>query len=250
MERKDIRSGEEYAVRISGQTQEPFQRVRVLSHVREDRWRVEWVEPDAGMTGHLRSVQIIVPWKAHKAFLRDEECAERLYKARAAISPSSPLDDAVSEVFGATGEKLDVGGGAPEAIERVKARAHFDEPPAPESYVDRHGMLHLAFSEALALAQAFCRAEPQIVLDSIDAYEQEQRRTLRREGCESVADILKSFGPARALVRQWAGYDVAIKERDDRVERLRHLVLAAVNELRKAHRDREADSIERQLERI
>ena len=33
----------------------PFQRVRVIEHVRRNKWKVEWIDPDPGLVDYVES---------------------------------------------------------------------------------------------------------------------------------------------------------------------------------------------------
>src|SRR6266446_7468474 len=69
----DITPGLEYAFRERRATGVPFQRVRILEHIRGNKWRVEWIDPNPGLVHYVESSQLIVAWKEHKAFLRRSE---------------------------------------------------------------------------------------------------------------------------------------------------------------------------------
>ncbi len=68
-----IKPGSEYAFREKRISGASLQCIRILQHIRHNKWKAEWVEPNSGLTDYVESSQIIVPWKEHKAFLRDEE---------------------------------------------------------------------------------------------------------------------------------------------------------------------------------
>jgi hypothetical protein len=140
--------------------------VRIIEHIRGNKWKVEWVEPNPGLVHYVESGQLIVPWKQHKAFSKDEERAERLqeHNERHGFKRDSPIANALDQVFECVGEEVSlyhgILSGEPEAIERVKARAEMDpKANSPVGYVDRRGVLHLPFDEALELARRFCAAE-------------------------------------------------------------------------------------------
>src|SRR5579884_2443306 len=68
----------EYALREKRSPDAPIQRVRVIEHVRRNKWRVEWVDPNPGLVDYVESGQLIAPWKGLKAFLKEEENERRL----------------------------------------------------------------------------------------------------------------------------------------------------------------------------
>lgn len=78
MLKSQIKAGTEYAFREKRAPGTPFQRVRILEHIRGNRWKAEWIEPNPGLVHYVESGQLTVPWKEHKAFLKDESNAERL----------------------------------------------------------------------------------------------------------------------------------------------------------------------------
>lgn len=78
MEKVKIIVGDEYAFREFRGTKSPFQRIKVLQHLRHNKWKAQWIDPNPGLIDYVESAQIIVPWKERKAFLRDEENAASL----------------------------------------------------------------------------------------------------------------------------------------------------------------------------
>lgn len=83
MQKADINAGEEYALREERSPGTPFQRVRILEHIRRNKWRAEWIDPNPGMKDHIESQYLVVRWKDRKAFLRDEESERRLLEHNA-----------------------------------------------------------------------------------------------------------------------------------------------------------------------
>ena len=115
-----------------------------------------------GLVHYVESGQLIIPWREHKAFLKDEENAERQWQhnKRQGYKGDCPIASALLQVFESVGEQIHFSygslSGAPEAIERVKARAGMDpKANSPSANVDRHGTLHLPFDEALELGRRF-----------------------------------------------------------------------------------------------
>jgi hypothetical protein len=70
MNQDEIIPGKEYALREPPRRGIDMERVRVLERVRPGRWRVEWIEPNAGLTDFVKSSNLIVAWKDHMRFLR------------------------------------------------------------------------------------------------------------------------------------------------------------------------------------
>jgi hypothetical protein len=232
-----------------------MQRVRILEHIRGNKWKAEWIEPNPGLTDYVESGQLIVPWKEVKAFLREETSAHRLreHNEQCGHREDDPVDTAITEVFESVGDDLRFYRGhltgAPEAVERAKVRAGMD--PAKNSavaYVDRQGILHLPFDEALELAKGFCAAEPAPVLAEVEATESKWSREVG-QGADYLVELLNGYRAAWALIRQWAGHDPAIAQREARIERLERLVWDAVYALQRAALDDEANRLRRAIER-
>lgn len=148
----------------------------------------EWIDPNPGLVHYVESGQLIVPWKEHKAFLKDEANAERLREhneRQGFIGDRCPIASALLQVFESVGEQVQFSQGSlsgpPGAIERLKARAGMDpKGNSPVGYVDRHGMLHFPFDEALELGRKFCAAEPSTVLVGVESTEREWEQKARR----------------------------------------------------------------------
>ena len=77
MLKSQIKTATEYAFREKRTPGTPFQRVRIIEHIRGNRWKAEWVEPNPELIHYVESGQLIVPWKEHKAFLKDETNADQ-----------------------------------------------------------------------------------------------------------------------------------------------------------------------------
>jgi hypothetical protein len=67
-----IQPGVEYALREKLKPGAPFQRVRILKHVRGNKWKAKWIDPNPGLVYFVESGQLIVPWAEHDAFLVEE----------------------------------------------------------------------------------------------------------------------------------------------------------------------------------
>jgi hypothetical protein len=119
-----------YAFRETRSSNTSFQRVRVIEHARRNKWKVEWIEPNPGLVDYVESGQLIVSWKEHKAFLKEEENAEhqRQHNERHGYErDDSPITEAVQQVFESVGDDIDFFKGSVvgslEAIARLRARA-------------------------------------------------------------------------------------------------------------------------------
>jgi hypothetical protein len=78
MLKSEIKPGTDYAVREKRVRGFPFQRVRIVEHVRGNKWKAKWIDPNAGLVDYIGSGQLIVPWREHKAFLKEEASEDRL----------------------------------------------------------------------------------------------------------------------------------------------------------------------------
>jgi hypothetical protein len=78
MLKSEIQLGTEYALREECEIDSPFQRMCIIEHIRKNKWKVKWIEPDPGLTDYVESSRLIVRWKERKAFLKEDEEAERL----------------------------------------------------------------------------------------------------------------------------------------------------------------------------
>lgn len=254
MWKAEIRIGEDYAVREKRQPGVPFQRVRIVAHVRHNKWKVQWIDPNPGLVDYIESRCLVVPWKDRKAFLADEEreCRLRKHNERLGGRDESPVTTALTSVFEAAADGLTfhrgVLTGDPEAVARVRERARATEmKQSPYSYVDRHGEAHIAFDEALELGKAFCAAEPSTVLVGIEATELKWRHEAGQPGRDYMVSLLNEYQAAWALIRQWAGHDAAIAQREAQIQRLERLVLDAIYALQKAGLEGEACRLRRAL---
>lgn len=236
MNSQDIKPGKDYAFRETPQAQ--VQRVRALEHIRSDKWRVEWVEPDRGLVDFAKSKHLICPWGERKAFLRDERHAVELREEAKRDWPGDdhPLGIAVSEVLESAGEPVDVWrgilSGPPDALERVAQRAGYTWPATLNAYTDRHGQSHHPPKTAVGLAKAFAAAEPATVLLHIELGERKWEIQVREAGRSHILPLLESYRAAWALVRQWASFDADFARLGQEIQRLRELLDQAVWRLR------------------
>ena len=257
MQKSEIEVGKEYALRESRKPDSPLQRIRILQFVRGKKWKAVWIEPNSGLVDYVESQNIIVCWKDHKAYVRDEERERQLreYNERQGYKPSSPLDNVLGGICEAAGEAQlsGYGGvitGPPDALERLKVRARVDQAKTYSyEYVDRHGTVHIPFDGALEIVKAFCAAEPSTVLIPIEATECEWTQKASLPGGGYIVGLLNEYRASWAIIRQWAGMDAAIAQREARIQQLERLVWDAVYALQKGKLDQEADRLRRALDR-
>jgi len=255
MLKSEIKPGAEYALREKRAAETPVQHVRIIEHMRGNRWKAEWIEPNPGLIHFVESAHVITPWRELKAFLKEEAAAQRLrsHNEQQGYDQDSVIETALHEVFENVGDDVryyrGVLSGSPQAIARVKTRARMDpERNTETAYVDRAGILNLPLDEALEIAQRFCAAEPAGVLADIEATERKWSLEATRPGEEHVVKLLNEYRASWALIRQWTGYDPAIAEREARIRRLENLVWDAVYALQRAKLDTEAARLRRAIE--
>ena len=256
MLKSQIQPGVEYAFREYRTPGTPFHRVRVIQHTRGTKWRAEWIEPSPGLVDYVDSGQLMVPWKEHKVFLKEENESQALRKHNedCGYDENSPIANALYHVFDNVGDDVSfykgVLRGSPEAMDRVKTRAKADTSKRSRyAYVDRGGTLHIPFDEAFELARMFCAAEPSAVLDRAEATERDWSQKARHQGEEHIIPLLNQYRAAFALVRQWAGHDAAVATREAEIQRLERLVWDAVYVLQKAGLDKESAKLRSRIER-
>ncbi len=256
MLKSEIKPGAHYAFRETRKSSTPFERVKVIEHIRGNKWKAEWVDPNAGLVHYVESGQLIVPWKEHKAFLREEENRQKLdeYNERQGYAPKCPITAAVEQVFESVGEEMSVWqgclSGSPEAIDRVRARAGIEPGKnSPYAYVDRQGKLHLPFDEAVQIARKFCAKEPQAVLVGVEATERKWAEEARRPGDDYIIPLLNEYRASWAIIRQWTGHDPAVAAREEHIQKLERLVWDAIYALQKAGADSEAVRLRRAIQR-
>ena len=100
----------------------------------------------------------------------------------------------------------------------------------------------------MELARKFCAAEPATILAGVEATERKWAQEARQPGEEYVVGLLNEYRAAWALIRQCAGHDAAVAEREEQIKKLERLVWDAVYALQKAGLDSEAARIRRALE--
>ena len=231
MLKSEIRPGAHYAFREKRKPGVPFQRLKILEHTRGNKWKAEWIEPNAGLVDYVEYGQLIAPWKEHKAVLREEMDRQRIdeYNDKRGYSLKSPITNALTEVFESVGEGVTFLGGClrgkGDAIDRLKTRISLKTcQHSPYSYVDRQGMLFLPFDEALEIAKKLCAVEPQVVLAKIEASERDWVQTAHTPGEEYIEPLLNEYQAAWAIIRQWAGHDPAVAAREEQIKKLERLV--------------------------
>ena len=249
--------GKDYALREKRRPGVPFQRVRIIEHVRGAKWKVEWVDPNPGLVDYVDSALLVVPWKDHKAVLKEEENEARMkrHNGEKGWKHDSPVDNALSTVFDSIGDHdlyfhKGMLNTTPEAIKLLRARLGIpeDQQHSWVAYTDRSGTLHLPYDEALDLAKKFCAAEPAAVLTNVESTEQKWSQDIQR-GDDHLAGLLNEYRAAHAIIRQWTGHDPAIAAREERIERLERLVYDAIYALEKKGLDDEARRLRRAIER-
>lgn len=256
MQKAEIKVGKEYALREKLKPNEPFQHVKILQHIRRNKWKAEWIEPNLGLVDYIESQHLVVHWKDRKTFLHDEERTRQIEEdnERQGFTKGSPLDNVLTQVFESVGEQglsfyRNMLSGPPKALERVKERARFDPAKkSPHTYLDRHGTVHVPVAEALELAKAFCAAEPSTVLSGVESTECEWSHEASNPGKKYMVELLNEYRASWAIIRQWTGHDPAIAQREATIQRLERLVWDAIYALQKAGADAEASRLRRALQ--
>jgi hypothetical protein len=164
----------------------------------------------------------------------------------------SPVTLAIEQIFESAGDGVGVSrgilSGTPDQVNRISARAGCSEyEPKRPAYIDRKGILHLPFDQALELGRKFCMAEPSTVLTDIEATERKWTSQAARPGEEYIIPLLNSYRASWALLRQWAGLDAAVAARDSQIRSLERLVWDAIYALQKAGLDSEASKLRRAI---
>ena len=253
MWKSEIKPGVEYALREKRGAGVPLQRVRIVGHIRGNRWKAEWIDPNPGLVHYVKSGDLVALWKEHKVFLKEEADEERLRErsGRQGYKKDSPVDNALHAVFESVGDR-DVtywGGilsGPPESIDRLRVRVGSETGKnSPYAYINRRGVLRLPFDEALDMARRFCAAEPATVLIGIETTERKWAREAATPGEEHMTALLTEYRASWALIRQWAGHDAAVAQREAEIQRLERLVWDAIYALQKAGLEREASRLRR-----
>jgi hypothetical protein len=254
MQQDRIAIGGHYGFREVPRSTEELQHVRVLERAR-GKWKVEWIEPNAGLSDWVKSNNLVVAWADRKAFLRGEKrrAALRAVTDRQWPGHEHPISHAVTTVLDSTGERtvyVDNYGvivAPPDARDRILARAHLEVPVDPVSYVDSRGEWNASFATALTIAKAFAAAEPQTVLLEVDVEERRMDTEAREPGNGYLVGLVQEYRAHWAICRQWAGFDQAIAQRDAEIVRLRRLLDECGVNLRRLGHDDIANRMERKL---
>jgi len=252
----EIKPGSEYAVREKRTQGTPLHRVRIIEHIRSNKWKAKWIAPNPGLIDYIESGQLIVPWNEHKALLKEEADEERLCEyndAHGYNDKNSPVIRALEQVFESAADGVGLYRGcligAPQSIGRLRTRARVSS--AKESsvaYINRRGQLHLPFDEALDLGRKFCAEEPSTVLMAVEATEHDwAHKATHGEGY--IVGLLNEYRASWALIRQWAGYDAAVAQREEEIKRLERLLWDTVYALQKAALDSEAAKLRHAIHR-
>ncbi|OGS33001.1 MAG: hypothetical protein A2218_10470 [Elusimicrobia bacterium RIFOXYA2_FULL_53_38] len=255
MLKSKIEVGKEYALREPRSSDGNFQRFRVLEHVRGSKWRAEWIEPNPGLKDYVESSALIVRWKDVKAFLRDEDRKRQLLddNAREGYEKDSPYDKLLYEVFSSIGEAdlqyyHGILSGKKDALDRALTRAGIaTSENFLYSYTARNGEIQIPYAGALKIAKAFSMKEPATVLTQVEATEREWEQQALRPGKEYLVQLLNEYRASWAILRQWAGYDAAVAQREEYIKRLERLVWDAIYALQKAGADSEATRLRRSM---
>jgi hypothetical protein len=95
----------------------------------------------------------------------------------------------------------------------------------------------------------FCGAEPAAVLVKVETTESDWARQARRPGEEHIVPLLNEYRASWALIRQWAGHDAAVAQREAEIQRLERLVWDAVYALQKAGLDKESAKLRHAIDK-
>ncbi len=255
MEKANIEMGTEYGFRDRpARIDEPLQRIMVLASAR-GKWRVRFLdEPSPGLEVFVVSRHLVVRWKDRAAFLREEmqEAELDAFVERSSPPEGHPLTLAVDAVLASTGEDAVTIRGIlsidPEALGRICQRASIARPGfVPPAYLDSRGLVRFPFEVAMMVAKGFAAAEPSTALLHVDTEERQRTLEVRQESSAFLLALLERDRAGWALVRQWAGFDQAIAEREKEISRLQKILNESVWELRSSGHDDHAANIERKL---
>jgi hypothetical protein len=107
----------------------------------------------------------------------------------------------------------------------------------------------MPFADALALAKAFCAAEPSTVLVGVETTEGKWSQEASQPGGDYLISLLNEYRAAWAMIRQWTGHDAAIAQREARIQQLERLVWDAIYAFQRKGLNDEAHRLRRVLER-
>jgi hypothetical protein len=80
----------------------------------------------------------------------------------------------------------------------------------------------------------FCASEPATMLVGIETTEREWARMAATPGEEYIVPLLNDYRASWALLRQWAGHDAAVAQKEAEIQRLERPVWDAMHALQKA----------------
>jgi len=229
MNRKDIIPGKKYALREAS-NQPDFQCVRVEEYIRREKWLAEWIEPNQGLVDIVKSRDLLCLWDERNRYAGDERNAKELREETKRDWPGEdhPLDTAVHEVLGATGEQVEISegtlSGPPDSLNRIAERAGFKWPYSTIPYTDRFSIRHYPWSIALGLAKSFATAEPNTILLHIEIDERKWEIKAREVGGSHILPMLEHYRAAWAIIREWAGFDADRARLEVEIERLWQLI--------------------------
>ncbi len=186
--------------------------------------------------------------------LKEEENEGRLQEhneRHGYAGEEDPVVTALYQVFDNVGEAVSFYrgtlSGPPEVIARLRTRVGITGGgESNAAYVDRKGCLRLPFGVALDIAHKFSAAEPSAVLLAVEATEREWTRDATSG--EYIVGLLNRYRAAWALIRQWAGHEAAIAQKESEIRRLERLVWDALYALQKAGADDEAARLRRAVQ--
>jgi hypothetical protein len=70
-----------------------------------------------------------------------------------------------------------------------------------------------------------------------------------RHGEDHLSSLLNEYRASFALIRQWAGHDGAVAQREAEIQRLERLVCDAIYLLQKAGLDKESNRLRKAIQR-
>jgi hypothetical protein len=107
----------------------------------------------------------------------------------------------------------------------------------------------LAYNTGASIKRSRARVKDPSVLVGVETTESDWARQARRPGEEYIVPLLNEYRASWALIRQWAGHDAAVAQREAEIQRLERLVWDAVYALQRAGLDKEAAKLRGAIER-
>lgn len=261
MQFADIEVGKLYGVRDGRASlpDRPVHKVKVLAKLDDKkRSKVQYLEGERkGLEEFLPSTQFLARWAEVKRVLRDEERLEKLGStSREGFNPV--VWQTVGLVIDATGEddmytwdarginRLRV---PSKDLARIEERFELEplESLHPHGFIDREGMLNLPAQAAETVAMHIAGMLPESLLLCIQQREEELLAAGYEPGMRHRHELLRSYQPAFALARQWAGLKGEAELLTKEIERLRGIVSQGIWMLKQAGADSEARRLERGL---